>query len=527
MQEKPAAGLEGETAGACPGGLCAYERYDPATLAPENEQSRTRLAELGWRSEEFQGRSVLDIGANAGLLSLHAVKLGAKAVQACDVQAPLVKYFAAIAQRKKLPIKVARRSLKDLDPQRDQADIVLFMEVLHWVVSQGSSLEDALDLVASLTREVLYIEFPWSVQEPSIRAQTTLTEADYEPGRILDLLSRQFEEVRIVRFMRYFGFRSASRRVLVRAAKKRMEWPVLARMPQARPLDITLPNARHANRVIYSPDGYFFVKRLAPESRLARISPEIVSRIFDELGRWPENRLVLPVKLGPSYLPVDPSVGSCMAFPLIGRPGDRVSVARKSLAADSFVDFLVGLNRQMAAVAPAAAGGLRDPHALRSLLSIATDPLFWSLPPCSGPWRTRIEGLIAALRSADGSQLDRLQHGDLQTGNLLARPDGSLVLVDLDNLSLGTAHSDGLTALVWYGATPEVFTAYANRCIEAGERAVAPFDVAYAAMRALHWLYAVTKGHMLEPQSVTVTSFLAGFDGLMRFDGDAGAGDVT
>jgi hypothetical protein len=51
---------------------CTYAIYDPHTLEPQNDSVYIRLLELGWAPEEFKGKSVLDIGANSGALSIHA-----------------------------------------------------------------------------------------------------------------------------------------------------------------------------------------------------------------------------------------------------------------------------------------------------------------------------------------------------------------------------------------------------------------------------------------------------------------------
>ena len=55
-----------------PENACAYERYDPETLEPLNEETYVRLQELGWSKADFAGRSVLDIGCNSGLLTMRA-----------------------------------------------------------------------------------------------------------------------------------------------------------------------------------------------------------------------------------------------------------------------------------------------------------------------------------------------------------------------------------------------------------------------------------------------------------------------
>src|SRR5439155_3276829 len=85
-----------------PKGTCAYEEYDPATLRPLNDQTRVRLAELGWSELDFRGKSVLDIGANSGLLSLEAYRLGAQKIVAYDVQDHFVDFFGRVVAGKKL-----------------------------------------------------------------------------------------------------------------------------------------------------------------------------------------------------------------------------------------------------------------------------------------------------------------------------------------------------------------------------------------------------------------------------------------
>ncbi len=499
--------------------VCAYERYDPETLEPHNNETRIRLAELNWSRADFEGKTVLDVGAGGGFLSLQAHRLGATSVHACDVQGVLVSFFRNVVDAKQLPITVSKASLADLRSPRDQADVVLFMQVLHWAVAQGMRLEAVIDQLARLTRECLFIEFPWSVDEPSIMAQTKLTDKDYAPDRVLDLLSRHFQDVKIVRFMHYFGFRSQRKRVLVRATRKRIESAALMALPEARPLDVSLPNARHRNRVLYSPAGYFFLKQLAPESRLRRIDSAVVTALFDDLHQRNASTLVLPVRLGDAYVVANGHGAAFMVFPLIGGLADQPTVSRRTLPLDRLLGFLNALRGELSSVALPHLDAFRDPNAISSLTSIAKDPEFWRLPPCAGVWKARIEGLLEVLGASEGSELDRLQHGDVQTGNLLEGQDGRLMLVDLDSLYLGTPYADGLTALVWYGADAPAFMRHAETCASAGEREIRPLDLALSAIRSLNWLLTVTKGKMLDPGSRTITCFLTGFDGLMKFDG--------
>jgi hypothetical protein len=52
-----------------PGNTCVYEHYDLKTLEPLNNETFIRLQEQGWKTQDFSGRTVLDIGCNSGLLT--------------------------------------------------------------------------------------------------------------------------------------------------------------------------------------------------------------------------------------------------------------------------------------------------------------------------------------------------------------------------------------------------------------------------------------------------------------------------
>src|SRR6476659_3467527 len=89
-----------------PENTCAYERYDPNTLEPENRETYVRLQELGWSGADFTGRTVLDIGCNSCLLTIHALRLRATSIHACDVQPPLVDFVSSVVKARRLPVTV-------------------------------------------------------------------------------------------------------------------------------------------------------------------------------------------------------------------------------------------------------------------------------------------------------------------------------------------------------------------------------------------------------------------------------------
>lgn len=206
-----------------PENSCAYEEYDPMTLKPVNNSTFTRLMELGWTKEEFGGKSVLDIGGNSGILSLHAHNLGAQGVRYVDVQVPLVEFFQSVVNEHQLPIEIQRKGFLDLDPETDARDIVLCMEVLHWLIDQGGNVPDSLQKLTKLTNDTLYLETPWDVKEPSIALKGVVQHEHYNIEMIIRELQSHFETVEMVRFMSYFGTMEDSKRILIRATGKRSD----------------------------------------------------------------------------------------------------------------------------------------------------------------------------------------------------------------------------------------------------------------------------------------------------------------
>ena len=204
-----------------PENSCAYEEYDPISLTPANDKTYIRLMELGWDKEQFADKSVLDIGGNSGILSLYAYNLGAKNIQYVDVQEPLVDFFQSVVEKHELPIDVAKKGFLELDPKIDSKDVVLCMEVLHWLVDQGTTVTDSVKKLADLTNETLYLETPWDISEPSIAHKGVVLEEDYNIELILRELQAHFMSVEMIRFMTYFGKMKDSKRILIKAKGKR------------------------------------------------------------------------------------------------------------------------------------------------------------------------------------------------------------------------------------------------------------------------------------------------------------------
>jgi SAM-dependent methyltransferase len=475
-----------------PANTCAYEQFDPRTLEPVNPETYIRLQELGWKPEDFSGRAVLDIGCNSGLLTIHALRLGAKQVHACDVQPVFAQFVSRLRQERKLPITVSQIAFDKLKPTEHKTEIVLFMEVLHWAVSQGLELRDVIRRLAGLTTELLYIEFPWSVKEPSIQKQTKLTEDTYSADAVLDELTRYFANVHVVRFMHYFGFDSGSSRVLIEARGKRPEASLLAQLPRAYSLDVALSRGRNQSYLLNSPQGPLFSKLLPAESPLTKIPEALCIRMFDQLHSGKPTTIVLPQKVNGRYLlPADESQ-HWMVLPFMGLLPSAGKPKAFPIDFARLTDLFMRVRSDLRIVSEDLIETLREQGLIRDVKSLASSSATWVTDP--GELASIKDGLVEALNillNEDIERLDALCHGDLQTGNIVFDSSDLARVVDLDALTIGPIYSDGLLGLIWRGVDAEVLRDFCAKLEQEEQRAVTHYDVSYAIANGISWYGAV------------------------------------
>ena len=500
-----------------PQNTCAYERYDPVTLEPLNPETYTRLQELGWSKEDFSGRTVLDIGCNSGLLTMYAVRLGARRVLACDVQQPFVEFVSRVAEAKNLPVTVADTPLHKLRLEEHAADIVLFMEVLHWAVSQGLKLRDVIRQLSELTQLILYIEFPWSVKEPSIQRQTKLTEEDYAADIVLDELTKYFAEVSVTRFMHYFGFSSGSRRVLIKASQKRPEATILAQLTGVWSLDVALSRGRNQSYLLTSAQGLLVAKLLAAESLLAKLPAALWNELFDDIASHHPSAIVTPEKHNNRYLLPAPDHRHWMLFPFVG----QLSFGRTKpfpIDLDLLTDLFIQVRNDFRHVSADLLRTLRQHGLVRNLKSLASPSAAWATDP--GELAPMTEDLLVGLSELavlDDESFDALCHGDLQTGNFVLDADGRPRVVDLDSLCVGTIYADGLIGLMWRGAGAETLRKFCEKLHSEESRPVKRYDVSYAIASGISWYSAVRKigASLVLPEQIG--RLCAGLTGALRF----------
>ncbi|MEO8439049.1 MAG: methyltransferase domain-containing protein [Spartobacteria bacterium] len=482
-----------------PGNTCAYERYDLKTLEPLNSETFIRLQELGWATPDFFGRTVLDIGCNSGLLTLYALRLGASKVHACDVQPGFVEFFTRVVEARKLPVTVNLIPFHKLNRDEHEADVVLFMEVLHWVVSQGIELRAAVGRLADLTKEILYLEFPWSVTEPSIQKQTKLTAERYSADAVLDELTRYFTDVRVVRFMRYFGFESQSQRVLIEARQKRPEVSVLAQLPSTYSLDVALSRGRNESYLLTSPRGPLVAKLLAPESTLGRIPAALCNRLFDEIHAKQPQTIVAAEKCNDSYRLPAPNNRHWMIFPFIGKLPSAGKAKAFPIDFDRLIDLFIRVRRDFRGLSPDLLKNLEEQRLVRDVKSIASPTALWTKEP--GELASIKDGALQAmsgLTHQGNEHLDALCHGDLQTGNFVLDEHDEPRVVDLDTLTLGPIYSDGLIGLIWRGAAADTLANFCQKLRSEEPRSVTVYDVGFAIANGIAWYSAVRQSEPAE-----------------------------
>jgi SAM-dependent methyltransferase len=471
-----------------PENTCAYERYDPKTLEPVNAQTYLRLQELGWKTADFKGRTVIDIGCNSGLLTIHALQLGAAMVHACDVQDVFVDFVSRVVAARKLPVTVSKIALDKLKPVEHKADIVLFMEVLHWAVSQGLELRSVVRRLAELTNDLLYLEFPWSVEEPSIQKQTKLTKEMYSADAVLDELTKYFSDVRVVRFMHYFGYNSGSIRVLIEARSKRVEAGLLAQLPTVYSLDVALSRGRNQSYLLHSATGPLFAKLLAPESPLIKIPEPLLNRLFDEIRFARSATIVLPEKLNDRYLLTADEGRHWMIFPFLGRLPSAGKAKPFPVDFDGLVEFFLRVRHDLRAISPELIATLRAHGLLRNVRSVASSGAAWVAEPGElAPIKNELLRTLEVLERDDAELPDALCHGDLQTGNFVFDENDAPRVVDLDTMTVGPVYSDGLLGLIWRGADEKVLAAFCNKQSHDETRGVTRYDIAYAIANGISW----------------------------------------
>lgn len=379
-----------------------YECFAVDPLAPLNDETRSRLEQLRSDLKPVSGLTVLDIGCHAGLASVVSLEMGAKSVLATDVSDEFLNSIAAWSGRKDLPLSVEQASFAELD-ESHRRDVVLLLEVYHWLAKQGWSAEAVAEKLDLLASQYVVIESPWDATDPSAARRGSEVSADYSLYRLLDSLCGLGFEVAFMGLTTYFPPEYNRARFLcrrgsqVQAPDERFEHGIGSSSP-----------------LLTTPDQGFGLLTAVSERRPS--------------GVWP---ISLPSSLAYSARPhyYTRRIDSPQTLAHEARPlgGDVIDAAWRAVESAS-----VGIWRM----------GRADPRL--------------ELPEWDSLWLALENELVrdVAVHCADcthsihrilgegpSSLRDSLVHGDVHAGNLLLY-DGSYYIVDLENLHPGPAFTD-------------------------------------------------------------------------------------
>lgn len=193
---------------------CTYQGYDPKSLVPIGDESRARIEDLNQIKNYLAGRRVLDIGTNSGLVAISAIKWGALHVTAVDVNEDLITALQAVAREHNLPIAASVCAFNNLDADTYCSDIVICLEVVHWLVHQGNSPESIVAKLDDLTGSTLFLETPWDKTEKSIQARMNTHLDGYSLPKFFELFIARGFRIEVLAFATYFN--DQSRRVLLK-----------------------------------------------------------------------------------------------------------------------------------------------------------------------------------------------------------------------------------------------------------------------------------------------------------------------
>ena len=486
-----------------PKAACSYEQYDPATLKPLNDDTYVRLIETGWSEETFRGKSVLDIGSNSGALSLFAHQLGAASVHAFEIQAPFVEFFSEVVRQHELPIKVEQGGFNKLNVEDHTADVVLCMEVLHWIVHQGGTLPEAIARLASITTETLYVETPWDVKEPSIATRPTYPLENYDIEIILRELAKHFEEVQVERFMTYFGVMANSKRVLIRATRKRTATLPLRHIRDTNPTGFSLSRGVNPSTLLTTTEGPKILKTLPGNSIFVHLDDDQVEALGSFLnGTDVMSPIVAPERIGTSFRRREEDGKTYMLFPFIGDLGDYFPkrVMPKQVAEP--MDLAAGVFLHLS-YAPA------DLVASMRHLCGPLRPFDYRTLPQTYVELVESEGLgefldkaAEALKDYDPKLEDALLHNDMQQGNMVRTPDGWDRMVDLDLIRPGPVYADIFSCALHTGASAQTLRATLDEVAEMAPRPPSTFDLDFAVTGGIRWFESYQRLQSEVPQRV-------------------------
>lgn len=149
------------------GGM-SYQQFSVDPLLPLTEEAELRVSQLMTDLTCVNGKTVLDIGCFAGLASILSLELGATKVTSADVDPTYLADIQRWATESNRSLSTINLDFNSLNTNH-VADVVIFMEVYHWLAHQGLPDEIVANKLNELARTNIYIETPYDAWDPSIQ----------------------------------------------------------------------------------------------------------------------------------------------------------------------------------------------------------------------------------------------------------------------------------------------------------------------------------------------------------------------
>jgi hypothetical protein len=202
-------------------------------------------------------RSILDLGGNNGFFALRALKAGATAAAVVDIDPNCVRNIEELRSHR--PGLELRACLQNLEDWREPADGVFALALVHWIYSCTArllSLERVVELLASLARDFLVVE--WVDPEDPVVKSFHHTEVDgdgaapYTSHDFVAALEARFSRVEIL------GELSPTRRLFLASRRPipDLSWEAPLPFPKAQVISA---------RMLWALDGIEFHSRVFRE----------------------------------------------------------------------------------------------------------------------------------------------------------------------------------------------------------------------------------------------------------------------
>jgi len=195
-----------------------YQNFSVLPLTADNEETRLRIQQLRSDFVGLKGMSVLDIGCHAGLASLLALESGAKEVLAIDVTNDYLPKLKEFAESQSLPLAIEKIDFLNLS-DRHVSDVVVFLEVYHWLSTQGIEPQEVSRRLDLLARKMIFFESLVDRSDPSVLRSHKQLNSRYRLWQVFEYLISKNWSAEFLGLTKYFPAEYLRGRFLLKRKK--------------------------------------------------------------------------------------------------------------------------------------------------------------------------------------------------------------------------------------------------------------------------------------------------------------------